>query len=298
MTADPGERWKAFIARDDSEDVPLWKALAQFTSGDLDEGLKTNAAVINRERPIFLRYYNIAFAVSLAFGFLLILFLPALLMSARTGSSNALSFLSLIALAGTIAPHLLRQIYQYGWKTPDTPLDLPHPADRRFDEFLSFLQRLSGPRAFYRTRFGKKRQYLSRRQFFGRLRYFLFSEHSTDRSMVIRFGTGLSVPADIFLAQGDVEKIIAMNTPKRRGGPGRKAKYRYDEAIIALIGDPRIATLEFSDSAATVRTIKNWLAEWFEANAGASGDVPRDDLLAPYARKIYDRLKADPSVRS
>lgn len=200
MTTVPGEGWKVFSDGEDSEDIPLWKALAQFTSEDLDEGLRINAAAVSRERTRFLRYYNIAFAVSLAFGFLLIVFLLALIISARSKSSNVLFLLSLTALAGTIAPHLLRQIYQYGLKTPDAPLDVPHPADRHFDEFLSFLQRLSGPRAYYRARFGKKRQFVSRRQFFGRLRYFLFSEHSADRSMVIRFGTGLSVPADIFLA--------------------------------------------------------------------------------------------------
>ena len=214
---------ESLYGRDDSEDVPLWKALAQFTSGDLDEGLKTNAAVINRERPIFLRYYNIAFAVSLAFGFLLILFLPALLMSARTGSSNALSFLSLIALAGTIAPHLLRQIYQYGWKTPDAPLDLPHPADRRFDEFLSFLQRLSGPRAFYRTRFGKKRQFLSRRQFFWQATLLpLFgAQHRSQHGHP--FWNRVVCSRRHLSRQGDVEKIIAMNTPKRRGGAGAES---------------------------------------------------------------------------
>lgn len=48
---------------------------------------------------------------------------------------------------------------------------------------------------------------------------------------------------------------------------------------------------DLGDQAAAVRAIKNLLSEWFEANADSSGDVPRDDLLAPHARKIYDRLK-------
>ena len=290
MKTVPHEGWKIFADGDDSENVPLWKALAQFTSDDLDEGLKTNAAVINQAKPPFARYYNTAFIVSMGFGFLFIIFLFAFLISANSSSTNLFMFLTLAALFAAAAPHLWRQIYQYGLKTPDTPLELPYAHDRHFDEFLSYLQKVDAPQAYYVSRFGKRRKPLDRRQFFGKLRYFLFSEHSTDRGMVMRFRTGLSLPADIFLHREDVEKMLAMSKPKRKGGPGRKPKYNYAEAIIALIGDPRIPTLNLNDQKTSVRTIKNWLADWFEANVDASGDVPRGDLLSPYAEKIADHI--------
>ena len=297
MTGIPGEGWKVFANGDDSENVPLWKALALFTSDDLDEGLKANAAVINQVKPPFARYYNAAFVVSMAFGFLSIISLIGLLISVPSRSTNLFSFLALVTLAATAAPHLWRQIYQYGLKTPDTPLELPHAPDRHFDEFLGYLQKASSPRAYYISRFGKRRVFLNRRQFFGRLRYFPFSEHSTDRAMVMRFRTGHSLPGDIFLHRDDVDRILAMSKPKRKGGPGRNSKYRYAEAIIALICDTRLGALDLNDRAAAVHTIKEWLSDWFEANADASGDVPRGDQLSPYAEKIFDHLKNPPAIK-
>jgi hypothetical protein len=297
MTGIPGEGWKVFADGDDSEDVPLWKALAQFTSDDLDEGLKANAAVINQAKPPFARYYNLAFVVSMGFGFLFVIFLIALLISVPSRSTDRFSILALATLAATAAPHLWRQIYQYGLKTPDTPLELPHASDRHFDEFLGYLQKVDAPQAYYLSRFGKRRKPLTRRQFFGKLRYFLFSEHSTDRAIVMRFRTGLSLPADIFLHRNDVEKMLVMSRPKRKGGPGRNTKYRYENAIISLLGDTRLGGLDLNDRAASVRTIKEWFVDWFEANANASGDVPRGDLLSPYAEKIFDHLKSSTAIK-
>lgn len=291
MTGTPGEGWKVFADGDDFENVPLWRALAQFTSDDLDDGLKANAATINQAKPPFARYYNAAFIVSMAFGFLFVIFLFALLISAPSKSANLFSFLTLATLAASAAPHVWRQIYQYGVKSPDAPLGLPHSPDRHFDEFLGYLQKASSPRAYYISRFGKRRVFLNRRQFFGRLRYFLFSEHSADRALVMRFRTGHSLPGDIFLHRDDVDRILAMAKPKRKGGPGRNSKYRYAEAIIALIGDPRLGTLDLNDRTASMRMIKDGLADWFADNADASGDVPRGDQLAPYAEKIVDHLK-------
>lgn len=297
MTSNPGGGWKVFADGDVSENVPLWKALAQFTSDDLDEGLKSNAAIINQAKPIFARYYNAAFIVSMAFGFLFVIFLFAMLLSAPSKSADLFAFLTLATLAATAAPHLWRQLYQYGLKTPDAPLPLPYSPDGQFDEFLGYLQKASGPQAYYISRFGKRRMFLNRRQFFGRLRYFLFSEHSADRALVMRFRTGHSLPGDIFLHRDDVDKMLSTAKPKRKGGPGRNSKYRYAEAIIALIGDPRLGALDLNDRVASVRTIKERLAEWFEVNADASGDVPRGDQLSPYAEKIVDHLKSLPPVQ-
>jgi hypothetical protein len=299
MTGSPGEGWKTFANGDEVDDVPLWKVLAQFRSDDLDEGLKTNAAIINQVRPTFARSYNIVFVVSFTFGFLSVICLTGLLISVRNpGATSFFFYLTLIMLAATAAPHLLRHAYQYGLRIPEAPLKLPHAPDRLFDEVLRHLQRVDGPQAYFVSRFRKRRIPLRRRQFFGRLRYFLFSEHSQDRTMVLRFPTAMSLPADLYLHRDDVEKMLAMSLPKRKGGPGRNTKYRYDEAIIALIGDPRLNALDVKDRAAAIRTIKDWLSEWFEANADESGDVPRRDQLTRYAEKICMRLEMLASAKS
>ena len=109
--------------------------------------------------------------------------------------------------------------------------------------------------------------------------------------MVLRYGSIQPFPADVFLHRADVEKIISMTRQKRKGGPGRNTKYPYDEAIISLIGDEALLTLDLTDRVSALRAIKNRLSKWFEANADASGDVPRPDQLTAYAEKIYDHLK-------
>lgn len=291
MTGRPGEGWKIFADGDEADNVPLWKVLAQFRSDDLDEGLSLNAAIINHAKPSPVRYYNLAFIISFAFGFLSVLLLIGLLVSGHSTATDLFFYLTLAALAATIAPHLWRQAYQYGLKIPDAPLKLPHASDRLFDEVLGYLQKVDGPKAYYISRLRKKRVPLKRRQFFGRLRYFLFSEHSKDRGMVMRYPTAMSLPTDLYLHRDDVETMLAMSRPKRRGGPGRNTKYRYDDAIIALIGDPRLRALDVKDRPAAISTVKDWLSEWFETNADASGDVPRRDQLTRYAEKICAHLE-------
>ncbi|MEP7349843.1 MAG: hypothetical protein ABI668_07815 [Sphingorhabdus sp.] len=297
MTSNPGEGWKVFTDGEDSEHVPLWRALAQFTAEDLDEGLQANAAVIGKVQPVASRYYNMAYAVSMVSGFLLTISLAGLLLSPTTQSANLFSALTLAAFAATAAPHVWRQFYQYGLKTPEVPLALPHAPDPHFEGFLGILQKASGPRAFYISRFGKRRVFLNRRQFFGKLRYFLFSEHSADRAFVMRFRTGHSLPGDIFLHRDDVDRMLAMPKPKRKPGPGRNTKYRYDYAIIALFSDPSLHTMDLSDRVAAMRAIKERLNAWFEANADESGHVPRGDQLAPFAEKIIAQLKIAQAVR-
>ena len=276
--------------------APL-EGVGSIRSDDLDEGLNINAAIIEQAKPSPLRFYNLAFIISFWFGFLSIIFLIGILVSGHSTATDIFYYLTLASLAATMAPHLGRQAYQYGLKIPDAPLKLPHAPDRLFDEVLGYLQKVDGPKAYYISRFRKQRVPLKRRQFFGRLRYFLFSEHSKDRGMVMRFPTATSLPADLFLHREDVEKMLAMSRPKRKGGPGRNAKYSYDDAIIALIGDPRLGALETSDRAAAVHSVKDWLSEWFEANADESGDVPRRDQLTRYAEKICARLEIIASAK-
>ena len=298
MTGRPGEGWRIFADGDEADDVPLWKVLAQFRSDDLDEGLSMNAAIIKEVKPSPVRYYNLAFIISFAFGFLSILLLIGLLVSSHSTATNIFFYLTLAALAATIAPHLWRQAYQYGVKIPDAPLKLPHAPDRIFDEVLGYLQKVDGPQAYYLSRFRKKRVPLKRRQFFGKLRYFLFSEHSEDRGMVMRYPTAMSLPADLYLHRDDLDTMHAMSKPKRKGGPGRNAKYRYDDAIISLIGDPRLGTLDMTDRAAAISTVKDWLYKWLEKNADESGDVPRRDQLTRYAEKIWTHLEIIASAKN
>lgn len=297
MMGRPGEGWKIFADGDEADNLPLWKVLAQFRSDDLDEGLNINAEIINQAKPSPVRYYNLAFAISFGFGFLSIVFLIGLLISNHSKATDYFFYLTLAMLAATVAPHLWRQGYQYGLKIPDVPLELPHAPDRLFDEVLGYLQKIDGPQAYYLARFRKKRIPLKRRQFFGRLRYFLFSEHSKDRGMVMRFPTATSLPADLYLHRDDVEKMLAMSRPKRKGGPGRNTKYRYDDAIIALIGDPRLDAVDMKDRATAIHSVKDRLSEWFEANADESGDVPRRDQLTRYAEKICTHLEMIASAK-
>ncbi len=229
MTGSPGERWKVFADGDDVDDIPLWKVLAKIRADDQDEGLSLNAAFLKGIKPRFSRSYRLAMAVSSILGFLALVFVIGLAAATRSESADFFYYGTLLMLAGTLAPYLWRRAYQYGLAVPDAPLGLPHPSDQLFDEVLGHLQKVDGPKAYYVSRFGKKRIPLNRRQFFGRLRYFLFSEQSNDRAIVMRFPTAMSLPADLYLHREDMEKMLAMSAPKRSGGPGRNVKYAYVE---------------------------------------------------------------------
>ncbi|KTR83141.1 hypothetical protein NS277_11415 [Novosphingobium barchaimii] len=295
MTGSPGERWKVFADGDDIDDVPLWKVLAKIRADDQDEGLSLNAAFLKGIKPRFSRSYNLAIGISGIFGFLALFSLIGLAAATRSESSDFFYYCTLLMLAGTIAPYLWRRAYQYGLAVPDAPLGLPHPSDPLFEEVLGHLQKVDGPRAYYISRFGKKRIALNRRQFFGRLRYFLLSEQGDDRAIVMRFPTAMSLPADLYLHREDMERMLAMSAPKRSGGPGRNVKYAYVEAAFDLRADPRLATLDLNDEAAAVRSLTDWFDEWFDSAANVSGDIPKRDRLTPYARKIYAHLKKSTS---
>ncbi len=295
MTSGPGEGWKVFADGDGVDDIPLWKVLAKIRTDDLGEGLNANAALLNRIKPPFSRNYNLALVTSCGFGFLSAFFLIGLVISLRTEATDFFFYLTLAMLAAAVAPHLWRQAYQYGLKIPDAPLELPHESDQLLDEVLGHLQKVDGPQAYYLSRFGKKRIPLNRRQFFGRLRYFLFSEHSKDRAMVMRFPTAMPLPADLYLHRDDMEKILAMSAPKRTAGPGRNVKYAYIEAVFDMRADQRLDALDLNDEAAATRSITDWLSEWFQSPANVSADVPDRKLLIPYARKIFSHLKNRPS---
>ena len=291
MTGSPSERWKVFADGDDVNDIPLWKVLAKIRADDQDEGLSLNAAFLKAIKPRFSRSYNLAIGISSIFGLLALFSLIGLAAATRSESSDFFYYGTLLMLAGAIAPHLWRRAYQYGLAVQDAPLALPHSSDPLFDEVLGHLQKVDGPKAYYISRFGKKRIPLNRRQFFGRLRYLLLSEQGNDRAIVMRFPTAMPIPADLYLHREDMEKILSMSAPKRSGGPGRNVKYAYVEAAFDLRADPRLATLDLNDEAAAVHSLTDWLDEWFDSTANVSGEIPKRDRLTPYARKIYAHLK-------
>lgn len=290
MSKAPDDSWAVLIEGDESEDVPLWMALALFRSEDLDDGLKENSSFINEIKPIHVRRRRAAYVISLIFGFCTIVSLFALAAFGASEEANLLFIVSLGSIALTAAPQMWRQVFQYGWLTPEVPLVLPHASDHYFDVFLGYLQRAAEPYAYYRSWFGRKRKPLDRHHFFGRLRYFSFCEHSATRGLVMRSRAGLALPSDIFIHRSDLEKMIALSKPKRKGGSGRNVKYAYFEAIFDLRADPRLALLDLSDEDAAIRSMTDWLTQWFDSAANASGMLPDRDQLMPYAKKIYAHL--------
>lgn len=158
------------------------------------------------------------------------------------------------------------------------------------EKFFAYIQREGGPKAYYRDRKGKKHK-LDRHFSFGKLRVLLLSEFGAFRSLCLLPG-GKRISEAIKI-EADPDEIISVLSikPKRSGGPGRNVKYAYVEAAFDLRADPRLATLDLNDEAAAVRSLTDWLDEWFDSAANVSGDIPKRDRLTPYARKIYVHLK-------
>ncbi len=277
----------------DAHDVPIRQALAMFISDDIDDAGAEITAITNLESAKYKKYFvasdSIFFLCALVFAavFFTLIFSAENLVETK----NSLLNISLGSLIVAAIPRILIQAFQYGWTTPETPLALPHAANKRIDEFLALLQKESGPKAYCYSLFQKRRIPLGRRQFFGKLCYLLFSEHGSIRRMVVRFPTGLPSPTDIFLRRSDVEKMIEASKPKRKGGPGRAPSPRYTDAIIALLGNPKVLQLGVTNRERAIDQVTKWLTDWFEENSDESGWVPRKDQIKPYAEKIYDHLK-------
>lgn len=185
--------------------------------------------------------------------------------------------------------------FQYGsgrlWRPREALyVDASDETKEVLEKFFSYLRREGGPKAYYRDRKGEKR-YLERRYFFGTLRILLLSEFGAIRALCLSpHGKRISETIKVDADPDQIIKALQIK-PKRAGGPGRYAKYPYSDAIISLIGDEQLAALDLTGEAAAIAAIKRRLLRWFEDHADESGDVPRGDLLAPYARKIYDQLK-------
>lgn len=204
-----------------------------------------------------------------------------------------------VAIAACLVPMFMSwrwQRFQYGAGRLRTPreavyVDASDETRAALEKLFAYLQRESAPRAYYRNRQGAQ-CYLERRYSFGGLRVLLLSDFSAVRELCLT-PTGGRISEAIKI-EADPEMVIAALAikPKRSGGPGRNAKYRYDDALIPFICDSRLKSLDLTDQATAIATIKRRLSNWFEDHADESGDVPRGDQLAPYARKIFERMKA------
>jgi len=198
-----------------------------------------------------------------------------------------------MAIAACLIPLIMAWLwrrFQYGTdrlRKPREPIYANATDETReaLEKLFAYLQRESAPRAYYRNWSGTP-IYLGRRYFFGNLRVLLLSEFAAVRALCVSLG-GNRISGAIKIEKDPDEVIKELGIkPKRAGGPGRNAKYAYSDALISLIGDARLSALDMSNRAAAIRAIKKWLSEWFEEHADETGDVPRGDLLAPYAEKI------------
>ncbi len=264
-----------------------------FISDDLDDAGVEITAITNTESAKYKKHFAASDSIIYLCALVFVAVFFTLIFSAENSveTKNSLLNISLGSLIFAAVPRILIQGFQYGWVVPEAPLALPHIANKRIDEFLALLQKEFGPKAYSFSMWNGKRVPLGRRQFFGKLRYLLFSEHGSARRMVVCYPTGLPSPTDIFLRRSDVGKMIDASKPKRKGGPGRAPSPRYTDAIIALLANQNLMKLDVTDPQKAKDQIAKWLTDWLENNADESGWVPRKDQIKPYAEKIYVHLK-------
>lgn len=279
----------------DNESIPLWKALAQYTSDDLDTGLDANAKTIKRMAGEFRKARSIHSIVSFGFGALCCISLAALVIGALAGreADYFLSSLAVFSAVVALLPRVLRQIDQYGFKRPDRAVPLPYDTNKYFEGFLRQLQSEAGPKAYYFSRFGDKRKYLERREFFGKLRYLLFSEHAEDRRLVMRFRTGRSLPSDIFIDRHDLDRMRVVRDVKPKAPAGTKPKYPYEEAIIAVLEDPEVKDINLRHRSKALSKIQDMMVDCINRNPDVTDPNCRKSLprVQDCSEKIYSVLK-------
>jgi hypothetical protein len=291
----------------DSDDVLLREALAiflaKFLANDKNEG---GAIITNFLKDKSEKYEKQAGRGANISGILIAVSILSFLLFAQyqelyPKAANVLFGIWLLSLLCAGVPRLQTQHFQYGWTRSEAPSDLPHANDEHINAFLAFFQKEFGVKAYYFSRWKKKRVILERRQFFGKLRCFLFSEHGEIRRLVLRFPTAMASPLDIFLRRSDLEKMIEDSKlepesesepkPKRQAGPGRTPSSRYADALIALLGDQNLLKIDTDDAEAANREIKKTLNDWFKANKDETEWVPKSNQIETYVEKIYAHLK-------
>lgn len=278
----------------DNESIPLWKALAEYTSDDLDTGLDANAKIIKKVIDKYRMERTIHSIVSLIFGAICCSSLAALVFFALAGR-EAGYFLSVLAVLSAVLaflPRVWRQFYQYGFQRPDRAVPLPYDANQYFESFLRQLQSEAGPKAYYYPRLGDKRKHLARRDFFGKLRYLLFSEHAEDRRLVMRFRTGRSLPSDIFIDRHDLDRMREVREVKPKSRAGTNPKYPYEEAIIAVLADPEVKDIILRDRSKALSKIQDMIVDCINQNPEVTDPNCQKRLprVKDCSEKIYDVL--------
>ncbi|MDM7985138.1 MAG: hypothetical protein QUV02_11870 [Maricaulis sp.] len=293
-------KWNNTANGDEADYLPLSHALALYISEDLDEGLNESSTTIREVRKQFERGWNIELLIQTVSGLLGIVALSGLASAHTPGVVEAmLRLLLFVAFAGLLGPWIWRRIHQFGLEFPlNKALELPHEENEDFEKIIGFFQQANGPKAFYLPKLSKRRVALERSQFFGKLRYLLFSEHSRDRAKVSRFPSALDLSADICVHRDNIKQMCILAKHERKAGAGRNFKFAYVHAIMALTKDPRSAELDLSNEARATKTVIEWMTEWFQNNTNTPKEVPDASQLKRYAKDFVSGLKKYPPKKA
>ncbi|MBU6398420.1 MAG: hypothetical protein KJS74_09605 [Rhodospirillales bacterium] len=234
----------------ENDDVPLWYALAAFMAEDINTSLPLIYRItdnILRENAKYFEEIRVMSRVSLAFSIAFLSYAIWIFISTDTLAGLSIGGAAFFAIFSTGLSYFWHRV-QYGKKLwPDEAVDIPHDKNQQINAFISILQKPqpNGKSiAYYYSSVTNRPVFVDRRQFFGALRYLLFAERPKARSAVTRFWTGLPAPANIYIRQSDLERILAARKPtadqksgvdqvnpptttKRRFNPGRTPEYPY-----------------------------------------------------------------------
>lgn len=271
--------------------LPMREAMATCYSMVLEDGfaaLDQAASTAKASVKIRLRRLDLG----LALGIPSAMMAAVMMLSDITGIMPQPIWAFIVELVIFILPFALTlrfQAWQYGSGFPTAPLALPHVADKQIDALLAEFQREGGPKV-YRQRTDGRYAPVNRRLFFGRLRYLLLSQNSQDHRWVSPFGRLLPEVGDLFVTHTDLERLRLATKPKRKPGSGRDIKYAYTDAVIAVMADQAFHRLDLSNEARATDAIIDDLLDWFKDNMSASGDIPSESSIRPYAKKIIEAL--------
>ncbi len=306
----------------ENDDVPLWYALAMFMAEDINASLTQIDKItdkILRENAKYFEEIRVPSRVLFVFSIALLSYALWVFLSTHTLAGLSIGGAALFMIASIGLSYFWHRV-QYGKKLwPDEPVNVPHHTNQFIDEFISILQKpqANGKSiAYYRSRFAKERVFIDRRQFFGALRYLLFSERPKARSAVTDFWNGLPAPADVYIHQLDLNRIVAsrrvnpgqglgagqMSVPaksKRRPSPGRTREYPYDEVKAGLLQNPEIKKIDLSDRETALKKIKvlfhRLLQKQPNQRPGKKANRARKDYIKlSDVEELYDELKKIP----
>lgn len=273
--------------------VPLRYALALCHSEDIEEGLIFINQAVDQARTAVaaaIRRKTVWLTLTLPFALIATV---AIFLDLANGPSppNYLFVLELTAFIAPVLVLLAWQSWQYGAGFIASPRELPHAPDERIEAVFAEFQKESGPQVYRLSNLRGRYISVNRRLFFGRLRYLVLSENPADRLHVHPFPALLPMAGSLYISRSDTERLRDMSKPKRKAGPGRDAKYAYVDAVIGVILDGHLQNLDLSNPASAIRMLEDILLAWFESHPLASGDLPRGDMVRPYAHKIFDALE-------